>query len=201
MKASDDARRHAGAPLRNRAPIVDVLRRVLPPRGLVLEVASGTGQHAAYFASELPHLGFQPSDADAEMLASISAWCTGLGNVRAPIVLDVTRHPWPIAHAEAVLCINMLHISPWDACPALMNGAAAVLPPGGVLYLYGPYRIGGAHTAPSNQAFEERLRGENAAWGVRDLEAVVAEAERRGLRLDERVAMPANNQSLVFRRG
>ena len=194
------ARRHAPATQRNRKPILDVLRRVLPESGLVLEVASGTGEHAAFFASALPALVFQPSDPDPEACASIAAWCEGLTNVRAPLALDARDVTWPIARAGAVVCINMIHIAPWEACEGLLRGAARVLGAGGVLYLYGPYRLDGRHTAPSNAAFDADLRAENAAWGVRDLEVVVACAERHGLAFDERVAMPANNQSVVFRR-
>ena len=195
-----DGRRYAGATQRNRVPILDVLRRVLPGEGLVLEVASGTGEHAQFCAQSLPGVRWQPSDVDPAALASIAAWCAEQANVRPPLQLDVTAASWPIAHADAVVCINMIHITPWPTCDALMRGVGRVLRTGGVLYLYGPYRIDGAHTAPSNAAFDQRLRGENPAWGVRDLEAVVACAETHGLRLDERVAMPANNFSLVFRR-
>jgi SAM-dependent methyltransferase len=195
-----DARRHAGATQRNRLPILDVLRRVLPAEALVLEVASGTGEHAQFFAQSLPGVCWQPSDVDADARASIAAWCTEVPNVRAPLALDVTADVWPLDGADAVVCINMIHIAPWLACEGLMRGAGRVLRAGGVLYLYGPYRVGGAHTAPSNVAFDERLRGENHTWGVRDFEAVVACAEAEGLRLAERVAMPANNFSLVFRR-
>ena len=195
-----DPRRHAGATQRNRVPILDVLRRVLPAGALVLEVASGTGEHALFFAQSLPEIRWQPSDVDAAARASIAAWCADVPNVRAPLAVDVTDETWPIDGADAVVCINMIHIAPWPACEGLMRGASRVLRAGGVLYLYGPYRVGGAHTAPSNTAFDERLRGENPAWGVRDFEAVVACAEAEGLRLAERVPMPANNFSLVFRR-
>jgi hypothetical protein len=158
----------------------------------VLEVASGTGEHAVYFAGALPALHWQPSDLDPVARASITAWCAGVANASEPLVLDVTGDSWPIARADAIVCINMVHIAPWTACEGLM--------PGGILYLYGPYRVGGAHTAPSNAAFDDGLRAENATWGVRDLEAVVACAGARGLRFVERVSMPANNLSLVLRR-
>jgi SAM-dependent methyltransferase len=200
MDAGPDERRNAPAALRNRVPILDVLRGVLPAAGTVLEIASGTGQHAAFFAGALPDLTFQPSDPDPEARASIAAWCACLPNVRPPLALDVTAPRWGIARADAVLCINMIHIAPWAACEGLMRGAAHVLPPGGVLVLYGPYRLEGRHTAPSNAAFDQSLRMQNPAWGVRDVEAVLAEAERHGLALDRRVAMPANNQSVVLRR-
>jgi hypothetical protein len=200
MAASQDLRRNAPSTLRNREPILDVLREVLPATGAVLEVASGTGQHVAFFAEALPGLTFQPSDPDAEARASVAAWCASLPNVRPPLALDVTAERWGGTPADAVLCINMIHIAPWTACEGLMRGAAHLLPPGGVLVLYGPYRLGGRHTAPSNAAFDRSLRLQNPAWGVRDLEAVVAEAARRGLSLERRVEMPANNQSIVLRR-
>jgi SAM-dependent methyltransferase len=196
-----DPRRSAGATQRNRVPILEVLRRVLPANALVLEVASGTGEHALFFAQSLPEIRWQPSDVDAAARDSIAAWCADTPNVQAPLALDVTEDVWPIDRADAVVCINMLHITPWRACGGLMRGASRVLGPGGVLYLYGPYRMGGAHTAPGNVAFDERLRGENQTWGVRDFEAVVACAEAEGLRFIEQVAMPANNFSLVFRQG
>src|SRR5262245_17571049 len=169
-----EPRRYAGATQRNRVPILDVLRRVLPTDALVLEVASGTGEHALFFAQSLPGIRWQPSDVDAAARASIAAWCVDVPNVRAPLALDVTEEVWPIDGADAVVCINMIHIAPWPVCEGLMRGAGRILRPGGVLFLYGPYRVGGAHTAPSNVAFDERLRSENPAWGVRDLEAVVA---------------------------
>jgi len=192
----------APAAERNAAPILDVLKTALPAHGTVLEIASGTGQHAAHFAAALPHLVWQPSDADPRARASIAAWGahTGLANLLAPLDLDVLREPWPIAAADAIVCINMIHISPWEATVALMQGAGARLPAGGVLVTYGPYRRGGAHTAPSNEAFDADLRARNPAWGVRDMEAVEKLAEAAGLICETRVAMPANNFSLVFRK-
>jgi len=197
-----DARRRAAATGRNREPILDVLARVLPATGLVLEVASGTGEHAIFFARALPQIEWQPSDVDADNCASIAAWRAeaGLGNVRAPLRLDVTDESWPIARADAMVNINMIHIAPWAVCAALMRGAARVLAAGAPLYLYGPFARGGRHTAPSNAAFDARLRGEDAAWGVRDLDDVTRVAAREGLGLAEIVEMPANNLSLVFRR-
>jgi len=180
-----------------------VLERVLPARGLVLEIASGTGEHAAAFAAALPSLAFQPSDSDPEALTSIEAWRghSGLANLRAALTLDVHAWPWPVPAApDAILCINMIHIAPWSACLALCDGAAAALAPGAPLVLYGPYREGGAHTAPSNASFDASLRERDPRWGVRDLEAVAAEAAARGLDLEEVVAMPANNRTLVLRR-
>lgn len=192
----------APAAERNAAPILEVLRGALPARGTVLEIASGTGQHAAHFAAALPDLAWQPSDADPRARASIAAWRaqSGLANLLAPLDLDVLREPWPIAAADAVVCINMIHISPWAATGALMRGAGARLPAGGVLVTYGPYRRGGAHTAPGNEAFDASLRERDPAWGVRDMEAVEALAEAAGLVCEARVPMPANNFSLVLRK-
>jgi len=186
---------------RNKGPILEVLRRVLPPRGLVLEIASGTGQHVAHFARALPQLRWQPSEVDPELRRSIAAWIEGLANVAAPIPLDVQRLPWPVAAADALLCINLIHIAPWGAAEALVEGARRVLAPGGVLFLYGPYRRDGAHTAPSNEHFDASLRAQDPRWGVRDMEAVVALAAGAGFAHAETVAMPANNFSLVFRCG
>lgn len=203
MDSASDARRHAPSAARNRDPILDVLRRVLPARGRVLEIASGTGEHAIHFARHLPGVDWQPSDPDAESRESIAAWTAdaGLANVLAPLDLDITSQHRPPAHADAVVCINMIHIAPWAATEALMSAAARVLPPGGILYLYGPYKRDDRHTAPSNEAFDRDLRRRNAAWGVRDLQEVAAAASRRGLQLRETVQMPANNLSVVFVRG
>lgn len=186
---------------RNRDPILDVLQRVLPPRGLVLEIASGSGEHAAYFAKALPALTWQPSDPDAEALASIAAHrdVSDAPNLLPPLQLDVTSPSWPIARADAVICCNMIHIAPWAACEGLIAGAARVLPAGGVLFLYGPYMVGGRHTAPSNAAFDADLRARNSTWGIRDLDVVTALAERHGLVRAETVEMPANNLSVIFR--
>ena len=187
---------------RNREPVLEVLRRVLPPRGLVLELASGSGEHAVYFASNLPALNWQPSDPDAAALASIAAHRASAGapNLLPPLRLDATSAPWPVERAEAVVCINMIHITPWAASEGLMAGAARTLPAGGVLYLYGPYRIDGRHTAPTNQDFDTRLLAQNPQWGIRDLADVTALAARHGLSLMETVAMPANNLSVIYRR-
>jgi SAM-dependent methyltransferase len=198
----NDSRRYAPATSRNRQPILDVLRRVLPHDGLVLEVASGSGEHALYFAQELPQLTFQPTDASHDALASIDAWRAhdGLENVRPALLLDAASADWPVAQAAAVLNINMVHISPWACARGLFAGAGRLLPVGGVLYMYGPYKIGGLHTAPSNERFDADLRARDLAWGVRDLEALQREAASHGLELVETVAMPANNFSLVFRK-
>ena len=195
-------KRYAPATARNRQPILDVLRQHLPATGLVLEVASGSGEHAVYFAAALPQLVFQPSDPDDDALASIDAWAetSGLSNVRPAMALDAAAPTWPIEHADAVLCCNMIHIAPWTAAVGLVAGAARILPDHGLLYLYGPFRRAGRHTAPSNEAFDLDLRRRNPAWGVRDLEAVSELAAEQGFAAPEIVAMPANNLSLIFRR-
>jgi SAM-dependent methyltransferase len=196
-----DARRSAPAAARNRDAILAVLRRHLPARGLLLEVASGTGEHAVHFAEALPGWTLQPSDPDADARASIDAWAAAaaLPNLRPALALDATAEPWPIARADALLCCNMIHIAPWEAALGLLRGAARVLPPGGLLLLYGPFRRGGAHTAPSNAEFDASLRARDPRWGLRDLEAVVRAAEGFAPPLIE--PMPANNLTLVFRRG
>jgi len=202
MSQATDPRLYLAHVARNRAPILAVLERVLP-HGLVLEIASGSGEHAAYFAKALPSLSWQPTDADPRALASIAAHraAAGAANLLAPLALDVTIEPWPVARADALVCINMIHISPWAASEALMAGAARLVPAGGALYLYGPYRIDGAHTAPSNEEFDAYLRAQNPQWGVRDLAEVAALAKGHGFALAETVAMPANNLSVIFRRG
>ena len=202
MRQASDPRRSAVATARNRDAILTVLGRILPASGLVLEVASGTGEHAAYFASRLPHLVWQPSEADASLHDSISAWARSLGapNLRLPLHLDARNATWPIDSAVAVVCINMIHIAPWEACAGLMRGSSRTLVPDGILYLYGAYRRDGRHTAPSNANFDASLRARNATWGVRNLDDVVAEAALSDLALAEIVAMPANNLSVVFRR-
>jgi len=188
---------------RNREPILAILRRVLPPHGLVLEIASGSGEHAAYFAKSLPALTWQPTDPDPRALASIAAYRAdaGAANLLAPLRLDVTAEPWPVARADALVCINMIHITPWAATEALMAGAARTLAAGAPLYLYGPYRIDGRHTAASNQEFDAWLQAQDLEWGVRDLGAVTDLAARHGLTLAETAPMPANNLSVIFRRG
>jgi SAM-dependent methyltransferase len=196
-----DPRRHAAAAERNREPILAVLRSTLPARGRVLEVASGTGQHVAHFAAALPDLIWEPSELDPELRASIAAWCQGLPNVLAPIALDATAEPWPVPVLDVVWNANMVHIAPWNVCLGLLRGAARHLTPGGLLVLYGPYRIGAAHTAESNAAFDRQLRATDSRWGVRDLETVAEAAAGHGLLLERRVEMPANNQTVIFRRG
>jgi len=176
---------------------------VLPAAGLVLEIGSGTGQHVAHFARALPDFVFQPSEMDRERHASIAAWIAHekLANVRPPLAFDVTQLPWPVRAADAIVCINVIHISPWEATAALMRGAGEILPPGGVLVTYGPYRRDGRHTAPSNEEFDASLKARDPSWGVRDLEVAAAAAKKEGLELEEVVAMPANNFTVVFRKG
>jgi SAM-dependent methyltransferase len=192
---------------RNREPIAAVLRRCLPTTGAVLEIASGTGAHVAWFATQFPGLVFQPSDPGGTQRASIEAWIAagGVLNIRPPLALDVAAPDWE-KNADipdplgAILCINMIHISPWAATLGLIRGAGRLLADGGVLYLYGAYKRGGRHTAPSNAAFDASLRAQDPEWGVRDLETVIAAADRAGFALDEVVEMPANNLSVILRR-
>ncbi len=196
------AKSFAPAAERNRQPILDVLRRVLPPSGLVLEVASGTGQHAVFFSEHLSHLLWQPSDASDDALRSISAWVVESlpENLLPPIELDVCSPRWPIASADALLCINMIHISPWESTESLFQGARALLAAGSPLITYGPYRLHGEHSAPSNAAFDQSLRSRNPRWGVRDIDALIELAGRTGFELRETVPMPANNMTLVWAR-
>jgi SAM-dependent methyltransferase len=200
-RASPGAALTAPAVARNREPILAVLRRVLAPAGTILEIASGTGEHAVHFAAALPGVTWQPSDSDPDALRSIAAHreSAGLPNLFAPLELDVTAPAWPVDTADAVVSINMIHIAPWAAAEGLMAGAARLLAPNGVLFLYGPFMEDGRHTAPSNAAFDESLRAGNPAWGVRDLGRVAALARGHGFELVERVEMPANNLSVVFR--
>lgn len=192
-------RRQAPAAARNRQPILDVLQPYLPARGLVLEVASGSGEHTAHFAQALPDLAFQPSDPDAVARASIDDWCEELTNVRPALALDAAADAWPIAQADALVCINMIHISPWASTVGLVLGAARLLPPDGTLFLYGPYFRAGVATAPGNAAFDRDLRARNPAWGIRALEDVSALAREHGFAAPTIVEMPANNLSVVFR--
>ena len=197
-----DLRLKAPATERNRDAILEVLRGVLPPTGTVLEVASGSGEHAVYFAKEFPGLTFQPSDPDANALRSIKAWTkdSGLSNVSPPVTLDAASDHWPVHAADAILCINMIHISPWSATEGLMCGAARLLPSGAPLYLYGPYRRAGVVTAPSNEAFDAYLKDKNPEWRLRDLEKVAALARAEGFSEPTITEMPANNLSVVFRK-
>lgn len=196
-----DARLFAPATARNREPIANVLRGHAPSRGLILEIASGSGEHIVHFANALsPELTFQPSDPDAGARASIDAWVasSGVSNVLPAVALDVSTHTWPIQRADAVLCINMIHIAAWEAAVGLMRGAGSILQGGGLLYLYGPFRRDGRHTAPSNEAFDRDLRRRNARWGVRDLEMVAQLAGEHGFAFPVVEEMPANNLSLIF---
>ncbi len=199
---TEDARRYAPSVARNKDAIAAVLARHLPVSGLVLEIASGSGEHAMHFASAFPGLTFQPSDPSEEARDSIQAWraATPLPNVLPPLDLDVTAQHWPIAHADVLTCINMIHIAPWAATLGLMQGAARLLPKGGILFLYGPYRRHGQHTAPSNAEFDASLRERDPSWGVRDLEAVAAAATVAGFAAPLIEAMPANNFALIFQR-
>jgi hypothetical protein len=194
--------RSAPAALRNREPIAEVLRDWLPASGLVLEVASGTGEHAAFFASLFPQLEWQPSDTDPLALSSIEARQAGSGlpNLRQPVVLDVTMDRWPVDAAAAVLSINMVHISPWAAALGLLDGAMRALPPSAPLILYGPWIVPGVETAPSNQAFDADLKARDPAWGLRRVDDFAREAEARGFALADQRAMPANNMMLLFTR-
>lgn len=198
--SAEDRRRSAPAAQRNREPILGVLREALPENGTVLEVASGTGEHVAFFAREWPELAWQPSDPSPEMRESIAAWCTGLPNVMAPLDLDASAEEWPVGRAEAMVCINMVHISPWAATEGLMRGAGRILAGGAPLVLYGPYRRSSRELEPSNEAFDQDLQRRNPAWGLRLVEDVADCAARNGLRLERVVEMPANNLSLVFRK-
>ena len=185
---------------RNREPIAAVLADWLPASGLVLEVASGSGEHCAWFAEHYPGLDWQPSDPDPAALGSIEAWRadSGLANFREPVILDAAAATWPVERADAVLNINMVHISPWDAALGLLDGAARVLPAEAPLILYGPWLETGRETAASNLAFDADLRRRNPAWGLRRVEDFAREAEQRGLIYEERRAMPANNLMLRF---
>lgn len=212
MSSGSDLRRHAPATARNRQPILQVLQRVLSPQGMVLEIASGSGEHAVFLAPRLAPRPWLPSDVDPTALASIKAWqqeCP-CDTLYPPLQLDAAAPDWPQTVAQqdpsrgpitAIVAINMIHISPWQSCLGLMAGAGALLPAGGILYLYGPFQRHGGHTAPSNEAFDRSLRSQNPAWGVRHLETVAEVAAAHDFTLAEVVDMPANNLSVIFRRG
>ena len=195
-------RRSAPAALRNREPIADVLREWLPPSGLVLEIASGSGEHVVHFAERFPELDWQPSDIHPDALGSIEGWRveTRLTNVRAPIALDAAAADWPIRQADAVLSINMVHISPWASAAGLIAGAARLLPRDGPLILYGPWLQDGVDAAPSNLAFDADLKRRDPAWGQRRVHDFAAEAAKAGFTLEASRSMPANNLMLLFRR-
>ena len=196
-----DARRSAPAAARNVAPIIAVLDQWLPERGIVLELASGTGEHGVAFARHFAALQWQPSDADPAALASIAAWraAAGSDNLAAPLMIDVAAREWPVARADAMVAINMVHISPWAAALGLLDGAARLLAPGAALILYGPWIEAGKAVAPSNLAFDADLRRRDPAWGLREVETFTAAAAARGLDLVERRVMPANNLMLLLR--
>lgn len=201
----DDRKQYSPSAARNLEPIKLVVLEMFPRRGRVLEIASGSGQHAVALAAALPGVVWQPSDWDATARRSIAAWIaeTGRSNVELPLAIDVTDADWEATlddEFDGIVCINMLHISPWAACKGLMRGAGKLLVPGGQLYLYGAYRRGGRHTAPSNAEFDASLRHRNPRWGVRNLEDVEAEADINGLDLARVIEMPSNNFSVLFRR-
>jgi len=207
MTSTAHQRQQFPSTARNRDPILAVLRGVLPQAGLVLEVASGSGEHAAYIAPRFPTLIWQSSAPQADNRLSIAAWIDwlaetgkGVGNLPPPVELEVHDDPWPVARADAVICINMVHICPWATTRALLSGAARILPAGAPLYFYGPYRIDGRHTSDSNRDFDLDLQRRNPEWGIRDLGAVTDEAARHGFVLDQAIAMPANNFSVIFRK-
>ncbi len=199
-------KKHAPAALRNQEPILKVLKDCLPEGGTILEIASGTGQHATYFIKHMPNHFWQPSDPDEKSRNSISAWWweVQLNNILPPLDINTQDDVWAIENIElplpvsAVVCINMTHISPWDATVGLLNGAARILPEGGIVYLYGPYRIDGEHTAPSNELFDISLRAQNPNWGIRNLNEVTKVAAEQGLSLIKTVPMPANNLSIIY---
>jgi SAM-dependent methyltransferase len=198
------SKRDAPATHRNREPILEVLGRWLGEPARVLEIASGTGQHAVFFAEHLPHLEWQPTDCDPNGLESIAAWVadSGLPNLGAPVALDAASADWPVGRGtiDAIFNANMIHISPWSVGIGLFEGAGRVLRRGGLLFLYGPFKVGGKHTAPSNTAFEESLQQRDPSWGIRDLEEVQDVADRNGLTHIETNDLPANNKLVVFRR-
>lgn len=198
----DDERRHAPATARNREPILQVLGRVLPASGLVLEVASGSGEHAVHFARALPTLQWQPTDPSPDALRSIAAWseAEGPANLLAPLALDAAGDAWPVERADAIVCINMIHISPWAATEGLMRGAGRILAGGAPLYLYGPFRRPDRPLEPSNEAFDSDLRRRDSRWGLRSLDEVTTCAATHGLADPEVIEMSANNLSVIFRK-
>ena len=199
MGMANDDRLDFPATGRNTEPILVVLRELLPPEGLMLKVASGSGQHVARFAAEFPGLTWQPTDLDPEHRRSISAWARDMTNVLEPLELDASSNPWPVENADVIMCANMIHIAPWTAGLGLLGGAGRILAPGGMLYLYGPYMIDNVHTAKSNARFDESLKSRDPSWGLRDLDDVTEAAAGAGLILEKTVEMPANNLSVIFR--
>lgn len=197
-----DKRLFSPSAQRNREPILQVLRHHLPHRGKVLELGSGSGEHAVYFAAALPELLWQPSEMDTDALESIQAWIatTGLANVLSPLRLDVNHRPWPVEQFDAIVSVNVIHYSPWESTLSLLEGAARHLPEGGVLYFYGPFMRGGRHTAPSNAEFDEWLKQRDPRFGVRSLETLQQEAQARGFETAAILPMPANNFSVIMKR-
>jgi hypothetical protein len=197
---SSDERLYAPATERNRKAILSVLKSILPMQGKVLEIASGTGEHITFWAPYFPNITWQPSDPDPMHLASIEGWIAQLpaANILPPIQIDVTNQTWSIDSVEVILCVNMIHIAPWEACLGILQGAQSLLSKGGLLYLYGPFKQQGKHTAPSNEAFDLSLRAQDPSWGVRDLEAVIDSAQKHDLHAQQVIPMPANNLSVVF---
>jgi hypothetical protein len=187
---------------RNKGPIAEILMRVLPARGDVLEVSSGTGQHVLHFARAMPNIRWQPTDRDADCLTSIGSWLaqTPTPNVNAPLYLDVHDDVWPVRDVAAVVCLNMIHIAPASATEALLRGAGDIIARGGILFLYGPFRRHGRHTSASNEAFDAMLKAENPDWGVRNVEDVANLAASMGLELEQTDDMPANNLAVIFRK-
>ncbi|MHA6688365.1 DUF938 domain-containing protein [Mesorhizobium sp. A556] len=202
LGVSTDNRPVSPSAERNKGPIADLLKRVLPEHGTVLEISSGTGQHVVHFAREMPDLTWQPSERDAPSLQSIERWMAAdnLPNILPPLRIDVTERPWSAGNAAAIVCLNMIHIAPWSAAEGLIQGAESILGQGGVLFLYGPYRRQGQPTAPSNEAFDEQLRSRNLEWGLRNVEDVARYAMLHGFGPPDIHEMPANNLSLVFRK-
>jgi hypothetical protein len=204
MNENTDVRLDYPATGRNQEVILDVLKEALPNSGAVLEVASGSGQHITYFAQQIPQLKWQPSDTDAAARASIDAWRNKMGvtdAVDTPIDLDASIDIWSLGHIKdlnAIMSINMIHISAWEACLGLLKNASRVLPAGGVLYLYGPFKVGGFHIAPSNAEFDLSLQSQNPSWGVRNLDDVAEEALKQNFQLMKTIRMPANNFSVIF---
>jgi Protein of unknown function (DUF938) len=193
-------RLYAPATERNREAILSVLKSILPTQGKVLEIAGGTGEHITFWAPYFPNITWQPSDPDPMHLASIEGWIAQLpaANILSPVQIDVTNQTWGIDSVEVILCVNMIHIAPWAACLGLLQGAQSLLSKGGLLYLYGPFKQQGKHTAPSNEAFDLSLRAQDPSWGVRDLEAVIDSAQKYDLHVQQVIPMPANNLSVVF---
>lgn len=190
------------APERNKEPLLAVLKTILPKQGSLLEIAGGSGQHAVFFAAKLPQWKIQSSDTDPENLASIRAWVeeTPLANLGAPLSIDVLQPDWQVDAVDAIYCANMIHIAPWECTLGLMHGAGIHLKDDGLLITYGPYQIDGQHTAPSNAVFDENLKSRNPEWGVRNLNAVIDVAASHGLSYSHHVTMPANNQTVIFRK-